>query len=225
MGKKWTVRRLWRRGHGRAGEHPQLLLSIVLGLTLAFFLIHHFDRTLRPHLVALTQTQLQNQLTHIADSAVTHTLSDQSLSYKDIVHLQPRQDESFSIISTDTAQLNALRSTVMEDIVTQVELLDSRSLGVPLGALTGLDLLAAWGPSLPVQVLSVSSAEGTFHSDLTSAGINQTLHRIVLDVTVTARLLLPGGVVETSVSTPVYVTETILVGEVPQTYLQLLPAQ
>ena len=65
----------------------------------------------------------------------------------------------------------------------------------------------------------MASAEGNYRNDFTSAGVNQTLHRILLDVSVTARLLLPGGVVETQVSTPVCVAETVIIGQPPQTYL------
>ena len=109
----------------------------------------------------------------------------------------------------------------MAQVVSRVENLDTRSLGVPLGALTGMDLFAGAGPDLPVQVLSVASAEGNYRNDFTGAGINQTLHRVMLDLTITAEILLPGGVVETSVSTPVCVAETIIIGQVPQTYLEL----
>ena len=84
-----------------------------------------------------------------------------------------------------------------------------------------MDIFAGSGPDLPVQVLSVASAEGNYRNDFISAGINQTLHRVILDITVTADLLLPGGVVETFVSTPVCVAETIIIGQVPQTYLEL----
>jgi len=150
---------------------------------------------------------------------VTKALSDQSISYSDMVTVQAGQNGDITTLTTDTLRLNNLRGVVMDDIVSQVENLDERDLGVPLGALTGLDLLSAIGPRLPVQVLSVASAEASYRNDFTGAGINQTLHRVMLDVTVTAKLLLPGGIVETQVTTPVCIAETVIVGQVPEAYL------
>ncbi len=224
MGKR-MLRGFWlRRERRERSRRHRFLLSAALGLALALLLIHCLDAALRPQLVALSEAQVQNQVTHIAEQAVSQALADQALSYTDMVHLPSDQGGRMTALSTDTIRLTTLRTAILEDIIAQVEQLDSHSLGVPLGALTGLDLLSSKGPDLPVRVLSVASAEGRYHNDFTSAGINQTLHRITLDVTIAAKLLLPGGIVETTVYTPVCVAETILVGEVPQTYLQL-PAE
>lgn len=216
-------RGFWLCGPKRArrwgGERGQRLLAAALGIGLALFLIHQFDAALRPQLVSLAETQARNQITRIADRAVAKALSDQSISYSDMVTVQAGQNGDITTLTTDTLRLNNLRGVVMDDIVSQVENLDERDLGVPLGALTGLDLLSAIGPRLPVQVLSVASAEASYRNDFTGAGINQTLHRVMLDVTVTAKLLLPGGIVETQVTTPVCIAETVIVGQVPEAYL------
>lgn len=186
---------------------------------MALLLIRWFDTALRPYLIALSEAQVQNHLTQVANRSVTQALADQELAYHDMVSFQTAG--TLSTLSTDTVSLNQLRAYVLEDIITQVKAIDSDSLGVPLGALTGLDLLSAFGPKLPVRVISVASADGQYRNDFISAGINQTLHRIMLDVTLNAKLLLPGGVVEIAVSTPICVAETVIIGQVPQTYLDL----
>lgn len=209
-----------RHPKGRREGGGQLFLSVILGLGLALFFIHQFDAALRPQLVALAEVRVRNEVTHIADHAVSQALDDQALSYADMVQFQAPGGE-ISTLSTDTIRLNRLRVSVLEEIITEIEDLDSHFLSVPLGALTGVDLLSALGPDLPVQVLSVASAEGSYRNDFTSAGVNQTLHRILLDVNVTVRLLLPGGIVETRIDTPVCVAETVIIGQVPQTYVGL----
>lgn len=216
-------KRLWLR-FGRTpgrGDRRQLAFSLILGLLLALLLIHWFDNSLRPQLVALTESRIRNYLTLAANASISDALEEENLSYGDMVTLQTGAGGEITMLSTDTVGLNRLRTTVLSDIITQVEELDSHSLSVPLGALTGIDLLSALGPKLPVKVISVASPEGAFRNDFLSAGINQTLHRIMLDVTITADLLLPGGMVEVPVSLPVCVAETIIVGQVPQTYVGL----
>lgn len=188
---------------------------------MAVLLIHWFDTALRPHLVALSEAQVRNYLTQAANRSLSQAQDAQKESYEDMVNLQTTG--VLSTLVTDTASLNRLRTTVLDDIITQVETFGNNSFGVPLGALTGIDLLSALGPKLPVRVISVTSVEGQYQNDFISAGINQTLHRIVLNVTMNAKLLLPGGIVEVSVSTPICVAETIIIGQVPQSYLSWSP--
>ena len=210
--------RRWSHTGKKQGRTP-FWPSLVLGLAIAFLLIHWFDIALRPQLIAFSESQLQNRLTRIANDAVSQALTDQELSYGGLVNLQTT--ETLSTFETDTMALNRLRVSILENIIAQVENFDSNSFGVPVGVLTGIDLLSALGPKLPVRVVSVTSADGQYRNEFTSAGINQTLHRIMLDVTLNAKLLLPGGIVEVVVSTPVCIAETGIVGQIPQTYLNL----
>lgn len=211
----------YRYTGGERGRGRQLLLSILLGLTLAVFLIQRFDALLRPQLVALAETGILNRLALISNQAVTQTMTDQAFSYTDLVQFRSGQEGEPFTLSTDTVRLNNLRTNVLEYIVAQVEHLDSDSLGIPFGTLTGLDLFSAFGPNLPVRVLGVASAEGNYRNEFSAAGINQTVHRILLDVNLTVRLLLPGGIETVALSVPVCVAETVIVGQVPQTYLNL----
>ena len=214
----WRYARL-RRSLCRQPAKRQLLLPVVVGLVLALAVIRWFDAALRPQLIALAETQIQNRMAGIADRAVTQALIQEGTQQGEMIHMQSQQLGNAVAISVDTPRLNLLRTSILDCVILQVESLDSHSLGVPIGALTGFDLLSSFGPQMPVQVFSVASAQGIFRNEFSSAGINQTLHRIMMDVTITARLLLPGGIVETELSTPVCVAETLIIGQVPQTYL------
>lgn len=215
-------KRLWLRSRRRSGrgDTPQLGLALFLGLLLAILLIRWSNAALRPQLVALTEAQIRDHLIQAADRSLARAMEN-DLSYQDMVTLQTGSDGSPTTLATDALRLNQLRAAVLEGIIKQVEDLDNDPLSVPLGTLTGIDLLSALGPRLPVKVVSVASVDGVFRNDFLSAGINQTLHRVMLDVTMAAKLLLPGGVVEVTVSVPICVAETIIVGQVPQTYVGL----
>ena len=98
---------------------------------------------------------------------------------------------------------------------------DVSDIQVPLGSLFDLEPLWAKGPSLKAKAMTVGTVRAEFDSQLASAGVNQTLHRIWMEVDVPMTLLLPGGAVEVTVSTRLCVAETVIVGKVPDTYLQL----
>ena len=133
------------------------------------------------------------------------------------------RDESgkVSLLAVDSVKLNTLRTQILQEVLEQVEGLDAQELGVPLGSLTGFATASDWGPTLPVGVLTAAVPKAEFSNQFTAQGINQTLHQIMLDITVEVTLLIPGGRAETSVTAQVCVAETLLVGDVPDTYLGL----
>ena len=91
---------------------------------------------------------------------------------------------------------------------------------IPLGSLVDLDLLWGLGPTMKVHAMTVGTVEGAFQSQFSSAGVNQTLHKIDLELAVPLTLMLPGGAVEAVCETQIPIAETVIVGQVPQIFLQ-----
>lgn len=96
--------------------------------------------------------------------------------------------------------------------------MSASDLAIPLGSLTGSNLLAGRGPYIRVRTQSVGSATARLRNALTAAGINQTKHQVLLDVEVYVTVLLPGFATSVKVNNELCVAETVIVGNVPQTY-------
>ena len=122
------------------------------------------------------------------------------------------------------AALNRLRVQLVREILEVLEDLDVSRINVPLGVLLDSDLMWGRGPSITARALSVGTVSAEFDSRFTSAGVNQTLHRVWLEVSVPVTVLLPGGQIEVPVETSLCVAETVIVGQVPDAFLQLEPA-
>lgn len=224
---RWPRHRLWlrtrRRGPGikpgRFLGHPWLL-SAVLGVGLALLAIHFFDSQIRPVVCEMAEARAKNAVTAVINRAVNETLIDEAVAYSDMVDLQKDVSGRITAMTTSSPKMNALRTKILDSIVRQVEELDTDDLGVPLGNLTSFVTASGRGPLIPVKVWSVAAPDASFRNVFTSAGVNQTLHQVMLDVTVAVSLLIPGGTVETEISAQVCVAETVIVGEVPDAYLQ-----
>ena len=119
--------------------------------------------------------------------------------------------------------MNLLRAALVSDVLAALDGVDVSDIRIPLGSLLDLDVLWAKGPALRVHSMTVGTVDAEFSSEFSSAGVNQTLHRIWLQVDVPLTLILPGGPVETQLETRLCVAETVIVGQVPETYLQLSP--
>ena len=90
---------------------------------------------------------------------------------------------------------------------------------VPIGVFTGIEFLAGFGPDVTFKIIPVGSVSCDFRSSFVSAGLNQTLHSIYMDVTATVSVVMPSRTQEISVPTQVLICESVVVGEIPDAYL------
>ncbi|MBD9088990.1 MAG: sporulation protein YunB, partial [Clostridiales bacterium] len=197
---------------------------LVGGLTMgaaAALCVGLLEARLRPMAVTIAQAQLQNDAARLVERCVTEDLAERGLTYAELVSIQ--RDTSGAIVSltTDMAAMNLLRAELVERVLDALEGVGVLQLRIPLGSLLDLDVLWGLGPSLKVHAMAVGTADARFSSSFSEAGVNQTLHRIELELTVPMTLLLPGGPVETESVTRLCVAETVIVGRVPDAYLQM----
>lgn len=123
-------------------------------------------------------------------------------------------------ISSNMARINALSARILDRVVGAT---DNRTLTVeiPLGNLTGISLLMGRGPRVPVQIITLTSSRVEFNNSIVTAGINQTKHQINLEVKVDISILIPWATESAQVVTEVLIADTIVVGQVPETYFNL----
>ena len=203
-----------RQGGAVTVAIPALAALLVSGL-----LLHVVNGRLRPVLEAAASGQATSLMTQAIAIAVDNCLQENHLEYGDFVSLERDGAGKVTSITSNTAANSRFKREVVEAVARQLAALDSESLGVPLGTLTGQPLLSGAGPRVRVSVDSVGEVTADYANSFTSAGVNQTLHRVCLDIHATVRLFLPGEVLPVSVSSSVCVAETVIVGETPDTYL------
>lgn len=123
-------------------------------------------------------------------------------------------------ISSNMARINALSALILDRVVGVTEN-HALTVEIPLGNLTGVSLLMGKGPKVPVEIIVLTSSRVEFNNSIVTAGINQTKHQISLEVIVDIDVLIPWGTESTQVVTEVLIADTIVVGQVPETYLNV----
>ena len=106
----------------------------------------------------------------------------------------------------------------MSDVCQALDGIEISELKIPLGSLLDSELVWARGPYITARALWVGSVSAEYESDFSSAGVNQTIHQIWLDLSVPVTVLLPGESLAISVQTSICIAETVIVGQVPQFY-------
>lgn len=129
--------------------------------------------------------------------------------------VEVRTDDAGAVtaVTTDVEAVNTLAAEILDRVV-DATAENNLPIRVPVGNVLGVPVL-----SVPVGVKMLSSSHADFRSELIAAGINQSRHRIVLELTVDASLFMPWRVVGTSAEAEILVSETVIVGDVPQSYL------
>lgn len=221
-----TIRRIRHRRRSRYAAPPAarrhlcynpLYVTLLLAFVIAAYFIGLLELRLRPVAEEMAARQVNNRVT----AQLYAALSDIGTDYYGLLDIQRAQDGSIIAVTGNMEKINELRASVVSAVLDTISAVDVHTLGIPLGSLFDFDLLWAKGPVVEVHSLVVGVVSTQIRSEFQTAGINQTLHRILLDVNVPLTVLLPGSQGETTVSVPVCVAETVIVGQVPQIYLNM----
>ena len=196
------------------------MLTLAVGLLIFFLITSLLETRLRPMVVTAAQAQTQNQMAAVVERAILGRLEGDGVSYSDFVTIQRDERGGIVALTTDTAALNRLRGELVETALEALRGVDVSQIQIPLGSLLDFDLVWGLGPTMKVHAMTVGTAEGEFSSEFTSAGVNQTLHKIDLELSIPLTLMLPGGAVEAVCRTSVPIAETVIVGQVPEVFLQ-----
>ena len=152
------------------------------------------------------------------NNAVNQVLGEGAFLAEDFVDLEKNHEGEVTAVRSNMAKINELSAVLLDRVI---GLTENRMLtvSIPAGNLTGLSLLMGRGPGIPVEIQVLTSSHVEFRNDIITAGINQTKHQISLLVIVDIDVLVPWGTESTQVCTEVLISDTVLLGQVPQTFL------
>ena len=178
------------------------------------------DRQMRPLIKSVVFSQAQTVSTNVINQVVSDELSRLDIDYSDIVDIQKDADGKILAVSTDMKKVNSLKSLIALSIQNKISAEEEQKAKIPLGTFTGTEILNGRGPKIPINVSLSESVIMDFKSEFVSAGINQTKHKLYLDVSSEVLAFIPGYPVNTVVKTSILIAETIIVGEVPAVFAE-----
>lgn len=194
------------------------ILWIVLPAAFLFLLGALLRTQINPLTEELAVAKVSDYASNVINDAVNTQISQGNISYDDLVQLQTDASGNITALTTNMREMNRLKTQLLKILDSDIYDVNDNEIGVPSGNLTGIQLLSGRGPMIPVKIVAVSSSDANFLGEFSDAGINQTLHRIILNVSLDLIVLLPSGTITDHVSTDVCVAETVLMGPVPQNY-------
>ena len=193
-----------------------LIFSLIL-LSIGFF---WFRRAYRDVIRELAQTQVKNTTSDLTNDAIAKQIADGVVQYDRIVYFEKDLDGRITALKTNIGEVNRLKTDILNIINDEILALDTSDIGIPLGSLFLPELLSGRGPVIPVHILSIRNSDASFVSHFSQAGINQTLHQVTMAVSIDVAVLVLGRTTSFTMESQVVVAETVIVGQVPNTFLQ-----
>ena len=197
----------------RAGFSVLLLCAVGLALFLMF------RGKYRTVIQNLDKTQVMNSTSDLTNDAISRQIEEGSIRYDRIVFFEKDVNGKITALKTNIGEINRLKTDILGIINEEILALDTSDIGIPLGSLILPELLSGKGPVIPVRILSIRNSDATFSSDFSQAGINQTIHQVIMEVSVDVAILVLGETDSFTVTSQVVVAQTVIVGEVPDTFL------
>jgi len=202
----------------RALQKLMCLVSIVVVLSL--FLMAWFRSQYNDAMRSLAQTRVVNATSDLINDAIDLQIETGTIQYDRIVYFEKDLDGRITALKTNMSEVNRLKTDILNIINDEIMEMDTANIGIPVGSLILPEFLSGKGPQIPIQILSISNSDAGFDSYFTEAGINQTLQKLTMDVSVDVTVLVLGRTESFTVTSQVVVAETIIVGQVPDTLLQ-----
>ena len=182
----------------------------------ALFLVFLFQ--LRGALSGLAVARVSNSVNQLVTASVEEALQTGVFQYDQLISFEKDGEGHIAALQSNMAEFNRLQASITQDILTRLGEMSDIELEIPVGTLSGSAFLAGRGPKMSVRMQSTGSCSARFENQFSHAGINQTTHQILLCVDVSVSILLPGFRTGTQVTNSFAVAETVIVGEVPDSY-------
>jgi len=189
---------------------------IVLLLVLAVFLL--IDRNFKPLVFSLAEARSAAMASQVLYGALAEATED-GVAYGDLMNVHMDEHGQVSLLSANTMQMNRLADKAGQAALRRLDNMTSERVSVPLGAVLGLTLFAGSGPGVPVSIVPIGSVATEFATEFEACGINQTRHKVYLQLTASIRIVIPTGAKTTQVSANMLVAESIIVGRVPEGFV------
>ena len=197
----------------------RLLHILLVFFSVALLLFIYFQRNVTRVLVSISEATMRASTTIAVNDAVYYTLGDE-MRYDDLVTVIRGENGDILSFSANALKINKIARDTASISQSNLKNLSLNGIPIPLGALTGIEAFAGLGPSIHFRIIPVSSVSCGFSSDFESVGINQTKHSIYLNVVADISIVMPSSTENFAVTTQILVGESVIVGKIPDTFLQ-----
>jgi sporulation protein YunB len=193
-----------------------IVLLIVVALGAGFFVL---DNAIRPTILSLSEARLRAIAVKAMNDAVRETVGS-DVGYLDLIDIEKDEQGKIVLVSSNAVKMNQLAASTAIAAQDKILNLGDQGISIPIGTILGGPLLTGRGPLINIKFEPVGSVSTDFKTEFRDAGINQTRHKVYLVFNATVRILIGNSPQTVDIATQVLISDTIIIGDVPQNYFQ-----
>lgn len=193
----------------------QLIMIIFIAFTFAYFVL----QAIKPIMEQQCKSMAKSISTKICNAEATEVMK--RYQYEDLFIITKDDEGNVKMVGTNVITINEIISDIPIRIQEQLEKSENNNFDIRLGSFLGSNLFAGRGPNINIKMEVVGSLDTDLRSEFTSAGINQTLHRVYLEIKCNVVILTPFETIEEEIFNQVLLAEGVIIGNVPSSYYNL----
>ena len=191
-----------------------VIIMIIAAITAAFII-----RSINPIIDELCLDEAKNIATKIANEQATVVMD--KYQYEDFITVVKDEEENVVMLQANVNTINSISSDIPLKIVEAFEKDSNSKINIYLGSALGMKIFSGAGPKIKAKIANTGNVATTLKSEFSAQGINQTLHRIYLEINAEVTILTPYDTIKTNIVNQVLIAESIIVGNVPNSYYNL----
>lgn len=195
----------------------RIVVTVCVVLSIFAVAAVYFRKNVVPVVMDSSISRIRAVGTNAVNSAASSVLNN-NITYEDLFNVVKDNNGKILMIEANSPSINAIARQIATLAQSNLDQLESQEVEIAFGTFTGIALLTGLGPEVKIKARPIGSANCDFVSEFVSAGINQTLHKIYINVFSDISIITPLDEASVTVSAEILVCENVIVGEVPDTY-------
>lgn len=197
---------------------------IAVGMVMTGLLVI-VDLSFRPVIETVNAYKCHELVERLINDAVSAEIENENAGYSKLVNLTANADGEIMSLESNVMNINKLKTRIVQRLEREIARLPEVEIQIPIGTLLGIQLLHGKGFGVGMTVQPVGYASASIISEFSEAGLNQTLHRIVIEIDADVDAIIPGYTTRVPVKTTIVAAETVIVGRVPNAYTHVVASE
>ena len=200
-------------------KYKRKIIMILVFITAVIVSVKLMLDAVNPIFDTLCENQAKSLATIVSNEQATNVMREHS--YDELFTVEKDSNGNVTMIKSNVIPINEIISDVAIKIQEEINKQGRKDIQIALGSFTGIKLLAGRGPGIQIRISTVGNVETDLRSEFQAQGINQTLHRIYLQVKCEVSILTPFKDITRDITNQVLIMENVIIGTVPDTYYNI----
>lgn len=200
----------------RRSKKKKTFIIIIIILVLFIYGFVWVDKNIKPTVLAISEVQARKIATQAINEAVKNKIKD-DIKYKDLIFVNFDKNGKVTMMQANTIMMNSIASDVALEVQENIRNVATKQVKIPIGNALNSQLIK--GPNINITIVPQGTVTVDFTTEFIESGINQTIHKVYLVIITDVRVIVPLASDVIRIATNIPVAETIIVGDVPESYI------